>query len=417
MIHGYEGELDVAWIHLKSELERRGYPCLVLRSAKTGSSTPNRDRAAFLVDALKDMHDEIVLVGISNEGLFMPLVAAQRPIRRIVMINAVVPTPGKSFRAANDFDDVFRTRTGRYVARRAAGMNEVCELSELPAVEYVYVCGAQDEAIRPEWEQRVAREVLHVEPVVVPGAGHADIISLFAPEVADAATAGIAPSTVPTALSESTPRASLEDRARQARRQRPSLPIASVVISALVPLVLYFVLRPRVADDTVALAIAWLIPVAWTLATSLWRRRLNLIGVVGVISYGTALLITVFFGTGDLPLKLHHGVVAGAIGIALLASVAINRPLLVVLARYRISKLGNTGGADAVWNDALTHRLTVLTLVIGAFALGDAALQILLAFALDTGDFLLATTALHFATIALAAGVIIFSLSRRSAAR
>ena len=44
----------------------------------------------------------------------------------------------------------------------------------MPQVEYVYICGEKDDAIRPEWEQYVAREYLHVEPVVIKGAGHHD---------------------------------------------------------------------------------------------------------------------------------------------------------------------------------------------------------------------------------------------------
>jgi hypothetical protein len=414
VIHGYEGEMDVAWVHLKGELERRGFQCLLLRSEHAASGTPNHDRARAVVEALKDVTDDVVLVGISNQGLFMPLVAAQRPIRRIVMINAVVPTPGKTFRDAYDFNEVFRTRINRYVARRAAGMNEVFPLSELPAVEWVYVCGSDDEAIRPEWEQRVAREVLRVEPVVIPGAGHADIISLFAPEVADAATAGLVPSAVPVA-SAAVPRTPIEERARQARRQRPSLPIANLIISALAPLIAYFLIRPRVADDTTALALAWLIPVAWTLVTSVWRRRLNLVGIAGVVSYGTAVVITVYFGNSDLPLKLRHGVIAGVVGLVFIASVAINKPLLVVLARRRLASLASSGNVNAVWNDALTRRLKFLTLIIGVFALGDAVLQVVLALTLDTGDFLVATTVLHFATIALAAGTIILSLTRSAA--
>ena len=55
-------------------------------------------------------------------------------------------------------------------------MSEVCPLKELPKVEYVYICGEKDDAIRPEWEQWAAREYLHVEPVVVKGAGHANIV-------------------------------------------------------------------------------------------------------------------------------------------------------------------------------------------------------------------------------------------------
>ena len=103
----------------------------------------------------------------------------------------VVPTPGKSFREAFDFKEVFATEIARLLAQLAPGMSEVCPLKELPTVEYVYVCGEKDDAIRPEWEQWAAREYLHVEPVVVRGAGHANIIFLYANDVVDAATKGL----------------------------------------------------------------------------------------------------------------------------------------------------------------------------------------------------------------------------------
>ena len=45
--------------------------------------------------------------------------------------------------------------------------------------------------IRGEREQWAAREYLHVEPVVVKGAGHANIIFLYANDVVDAATKGL----------------------------------------------------------------------------------------------------------------------------------------------------------------------------------------------------------------------------------
>ena len=69
-------------------------------------------------------------------------------------------------------------------------MLEVCPLKELPRVEYVYICGEKDDAIQPEWEQSIAREYLHVEPVVVKGARHSNIV-YYVKDVADAATKGL----------------------------------------------------------------------------------------------------------------------------------------------------------------------------------------------------------------------------------
>jgi hypothetical protein len=191
-IHGYEGVNEaLEFGPLKAEFEKRGYSCKIVRSPRTKTKTPNQDRAKVMVEALKNVEGDIVLVGISNQGLFMPLVAAERPIRRIVMINAAVPTPGKSFRDAFDFKEVFATEFARQLAEVAPGMAEVCPLKELPKVEYVYVCGEKDDAVRPEWQQRAAREYLHVEPVVVRDAGHANIVAKYTKEVVDAATKGL----------------------------------------------------------------------------------------------------------------------------------------------------------------------------------------------------------------------------------
>jgi pimeloyl-ACP methyl ester carboxylesterase len=192
-LHGYEGvDPAVEFGPLQAEFEKRGFPCMIIRSPRTKTKTPHRDRAKIMVEALKDVKGDIALAGISNQGGFMPLVAAARPIRRIVMINAIIPQPGKSFAEAFDFKQVFASWPARFAAWRAPGMSETCPLKELPKVEYVYVCGEKDDAIRPEWEQWAARQFLHVEPVVVKGAGHGNIVlKKYAGEVADAATAGL----------------------------------------------------------------------------------------------------------------------------------------------------------------------------------------------------------------------------------
>ncbi len=191
-INGYEGVNEaLEFGPLKAEFEKRGFPCRMIRSPRTRTKTPHQDRAKAMVEALRDVENDIVLVGISNQGMFMPLVAAERPIRRIVMINAVVPTPGKSFREAFDFKEVFATEIAAQLAQSAPGMSEVCPLKGLPKVEYVYICGEKDNSIRSEWEQKTAREVLHVEPLVVKDAGHANIVVKYAKEVVDAATKGL----------------------------------------------------------------------------------------------------------------------------------------------------------------------------------------------------------------------------------
>ncbi|MBV8717896.1 MAG: hypothetical protein JOZ65_22760 [Chloroflexi bacterium] len=113
----------------------------------------------------------------------------------------------------------------------------------------------------------------------------------------------------------------------------PAWQIISLLASGLAPVLSYLFVRPQVDSDLAALAIVWFIPVLWTLISSLWRRRLNVLGMLGVAAYGITLGVSIFTGAGSLPLKLHHALVAGLVGLVFLGSVALGRPILLIIAR------------------------------------------------------------------------------------
>jgi hypothetical protein len=223
------GLVDIAYGPIIAELESRGFPSMLVHSSVKGSDTPNEDRASAVVKALQGVTDQVAIVGISNEGNFLPLVAAARPVRRIVYVNAVIPRPGKAFiqvcqteqvavpgsyldhllKASQSITDDFlklihdpdatqaqlKAMQERIDASPSAhimvGFYEVCPLKALPKVDNVYVSGSADDQIRPEWEQSAARRVLGVEPVVISGAGHANIVTKYAAPLADAYTEGL----------------------------------------------------------------------------------------------------------------------------------------------------------------------------------------------------------------------------------
>jgi hypothetical protein len=405
VLHGYE-DVDPAqeFGPLKAEFERRGVPCTTIRSPRTKTKTPNQDRARIMVDALHDVAGDVALIGISNQGLFMPLVAGIRPIKRIVFINAAIPRPGKSFWQTAREERAFAALPVRVIAWLSPGMREVCPLEELPKLEYVYIAAEHDEAIRPEWQQCAARKYLGIEPVVIPGAGHADIVLGYVSQVVDAAL--LEHQDKPRPARASSPR----------KRQSFGQGLKSFAISHFAPLLVYFASRPYVANDTVALAAAWFVPLTWTLGASIWRRRLDLLGLAGAFVYGVALSVSIFFGTGALPLKLHRAVIAGAVGVACLISVAIGRPLFLLLAqrsaRLAAGALPHAGAAIAHSRTATT--LKFLTLIIGIACLANAALQTTLALMLSTAQFLIATTAIHAAAvIGIISGVALYLRFRR----
>jgi|SRR5579859_1268242 len=401
---------------LQAEFGRRGFRCRIICSPRHRTRTPNKDRTRTLLEALRDETDDVALIGISNEGLFMPLVAAERPVHRIVMLNAVIPFPGQSFWQATRDQPVWANWATRLLAHIAPGMSEVCPLSELPETEYVYICGADDDAINPAWEQWAAREFLHVDPVVIPGAKHSDIV-YFVREVVDAATHGLTATNPPlpgpapellnalpdTATSPTQP--GVAAGASTGRLGNPVWHLVSLLISGLAPILSYFLIRPRVADDVSALAVAWFIPVLWTLVSSLWRRRLNMVGMLGVAAYGIALAISVLSGAGSLPLKLHHAVVAGLLGLVFLGSAAIGRPILLIIARRVANSRHQASLSRRIESPDLRKSLMRVTQYIGLIALVDSILQAVLALSLPTSSFVVATTVVHIGVVAGAAAL------------
>ncbi len=224
------GVIDRAYRPILAELENRGFPSMLVHSSVRGSNTPNEDRASSVVKALQGVTDRVVIVGTSNEGNFLPLVAAARPVRRLVYVNAAIPLPGKAFieicqteqvavpgsfldrllkasqsitddflRLVNDPNTTkaqFKAMQERIDASPSAhaivGFYEVCPLKALPSVDNVDVSGSADDQIRPEWEQSAARRVLGVEPVVISGAGHANIYTApYVHQLADAFVRGL----------------------------------------------------------------------------------------------------------------------------------------------------------------------------------------------------------------------------------
>ncbi len=403
-LHGYEDTNPAEEFGpLQAELERRGFPCRIIRSRRRRTKTPHRDRAQVLIEGLRDVEGDVALVGLSNQGLFLPLVAAARPVRRIVFINAAVPRPGHSFREASRDEQVYSNAITRFLGWLSPGMSEVCPLTELPKAEYVYISGEKDDALRPEWEQWQAREILHVEPVVIKDAGHTDIILDHVSETVDAATRNLGAVEPAKALTSPEP-------------VQPSpqpvvgtgAGIASMVIANLVPLAVYFGLHRSGASDIKALGLAWVLPVAWTIGSSLMRRRLNLPGLLGAFVYGVALFFAVFLGAGALAIKLHKPVVSGIIGLVCIVSVALRRPILVAIVRRAYA--GSRRGASiekAINRPWTQRRLLRLTLFIGLAALANAALQTVLALSLSTSAFLVANAVVHWAAaVCLVVGLI-----------
>jgi pimeloyl-ACP methyl ester carboxylesterase len=169
------------------------------------------DAYADLVCAAATGHDDVVLVAQSLGGCTAALAAQRVPVRAIVFVNAMIPVPGelvgdwwgntgaaqariasaKQHGYSPDFDvftyflhdvDPAVAAEGEQYQRPEADavFESVCDFTKWPDVPIHVVAGADDRFFPLEFQQRIARERLGVEPDMLPG-GH--LLALAHPRV------------------------------------------------------------------------------------------------------------------------------------------------------------------------------------------------------------------------------------------
>jgi hypothetical protein len=169
----------------------------------------------------------------------------------------------------------------------------------------------------------------------------------------------------------------------------PQLSPYRLAAGLVLPLVAYLIVRAVIGSATGALAITEAVPATRLLIVGVVRRRLDPVAVVSTATIAIALAAYVLTGGDPLALKLRRGAVTGTLGIASLASVALGRPLLLMLVEH-IAKLNPQRRPEIQARlDDPDRRvaLTTLTAIIGLTFAIDGASQIALALTLPTGTF------------------------------
>ena len=203
------GQGPDGWKLVVHELERRGHnaltPAFQLDKTDEGAGW----HADTIVETLKSSGykpADVVCVGHSASGMYLPLIAERWLPRRMVFLAALIPRPGVSIMdqvrtdpsilnpawvGQNPMDDdvaiefafhdcppsrldwALSTRIFFY-ARRA--LNEPCPLTTWPSVPAAYIACLEDRTITPTWQRRAAREWLGVEPFEIKS-GHCPNVS------------------------------------------------------------------------------------------------------------------------------------------------------------------------------------------------------------------------------------------------
>jgi hypothetical protein len=190
-------------------------------------------------------------------------------------------------------------------------------------------------------------------------------------------------------------------------RRPPQLSRYRLLAGLILPLGAYLVIRAAIGSATGALAITEAIPATWLLVVGIARRRFDPIAVVSTLTVAIALAAYALTGGDPLALKLRRGAVTGTLGIAALASVALGRPLLLMVAEHT-AKLNPERQPDIQSRLAAPDRrqaLTILTAIIGLTFTIDGASQIALALTVPTRTFIADSTAARI--VVLATGLIV----------
>ena len=156
-----------------------------------------------------------------------------------------------------------------------------------------------------------------------------------------------------------------------------------------VPAIAYFAVRPWVSSDTVALAIAGALPLAYQIVLVALRRRVDPWALVSGIGFALGCLASLVSGGSSLPLKLHEAGVTFLAGLALLAAVLLRRPA-------PLGRLLRVPAAD--------RRLdATLSAMVGGFFVLHSLLHVALAMMLSTAAYVVAGRLVNWATLALGA--------------
>jgi hypothetical protein len=160
--------------------------------------------------------------------------------------------------------------------------------------------------------------------------------------------------------------------------------LRSIVINAIVPLIIYNLLKSRGASDLVALGVAAVAPALDGLVSVLRQRRLDLLS--GLVLAGIVIsMIAVLLGGDTRVLLIRESILTGALGVACFVSLLFPRPLMFYFGRYFAS--GNdpvkAQGYDRMWQFPYFRYVNrVITVVWGVAFTGEFALRAVMAFTL-----------------------------------
>ena len=199
------------WDRIVPRLKERGHSTVVMDLPCESNSATFGTYADVVIGALERIEGDVVLVGHSLGGLTIPLVAARRPVKRLVFLCAVLPIPGAlpfgpdpgappstadglelqehadrtfSFTPASAASHLYNRCSpadvrwaSAHLRRQSRTPNQaVCPLPAWPDVDRAYIACSDDRMVMPEYARYLARSRAGVDATLI-DADHSPFLS------------------------------------------------------------------------------------------------------------------------------------------------------------------------------------------------------------------------------------------------
>ena len=159
--------------------------------------------------------------------------------------------------------------------------------------------------------------------------------------------------------------------------------IFSTIISIIIPLIIYFGLRTFLTD-AYALIASSAIPIIRAVYVLAKRKKVDMLSIVSIIGFTISIVIFKLANGNLSAVKIYHSIITGSIGLLILISVAIRKPILTALIQKRMKSY-----TEQHENQDLLKIMSVYNIMIGLVFLLDAVLHIFMASVLSTNEYVI----------------------------
>lgn len=171
----------------------------------------------------------------------------------------------------------------------------------------------------------------------------------------------------------------------------------SLVIGAMVPLAVYYVVRSHVHGDAEALILAGIIPAVWVMVEFARQRRIDPIGSIVLFGFLAGIVTSLALGGNAFVLKVRDSAFTALFGLLCLASLTRPKPLMFFMGRALSAgdDPERRRAYDQLWELPTAPRtFAIITAAWGVGLFCEAGLRVVLAAVLPTGPFLAASPVL-----------------------